>query len=290
MARQVIGIMTRHIDRGSIEEVADTVAAHGLGTVQLSLESSGLEPMPPRIESVDRRRIAMAFRRAGVSIAAVSGTFNVIDPDRELLRANLLRFAVVCDACAEIGTAVVTTCTGTRNPHSMWRAHPGNQSQDAWAEVVDITGEMALVAERAGVVMAFEPETANVVDTLERAQALIEAIRSPALGVTFDPANFFYPADLPRMKDVIREGFSRLGRYIALAHAKDVIMPPDGGSHCRYVPAGRGLLDYNTYLTLLSESGYTNGLILHSLSEADIDGATQMISSLESGRSLDPTE
>lgn len=233
MARQILGIMTRHIDRGSIEEVADTVAAHGLGTVQLSLESSGLEPMPPRIESVDRRRIAMAFRRAGVSIAAVSGTFNVIDPDRELLRANLLRFAVV---------------------------------------------------------MAFEPETANVVDTLERAQALIEAVRSPALGVTFDPANFFYPADLPRMTDVIREGFSRLGRYIALAHAKDVIMPPDGGSHCRYVPAGRGLLDYNTYLTLLSESGYTNGLILHSLSEADIDGATQMISSLDSGRSLDPTE
>ena len=289
MGRQALGIMTRHIDRGSIEEVADDVAAHGLGTVQLSLESAGLEPMPPRIDAIDKRLISAAFRRAGVSIAAVSGTFNVIDPDREALRANLLRFAVICDACADIGTSVVTTCTGTRNPQSMWRAHPGNQSPDAWAEVVDVTGEMASVAERAGVVMAFEPETANVVDTLEKAQALIDAVRSPALGVTFDPANFFYPADLPRMADVIREGFSRLGSHIALAHAKDVILPPDGGSHCHYVPAGQGLLDYKTYLALLGASGYTNGLIMHSLSEGDIDGAKRVLTTLDTGVALDQT-
>ena len=121
-------------------------------------------------------------------------------------------------------------------------------------------------------VVAYEPETANVLDTTEKAQRLLEIIGSPALGITFDPANFFYPRDLPRMREVLEEGFRRLGQRIALAHAKDVVPPPDGASHSRYAPAGQGRLDYATYLRLLQESGYANGLILHSLSEREIPG------------------
>ena len=282
MSPQRLGIMTRHIPRASIEEVASAVASHGLETIQLSLESAGLEPMPILIEAADARRIERAFREAGVSIAAVSGTFNVIDPDRDAFVANLERFTVICGACADLGTRVVTTCTGTRNRDSMWRAHPGNLLPDAWEELVEVTGRMAAIAERAGVVMAFEPETANVVDTLAKAQALIDAVRSPGLGVTFDPANFFYPADLSRMADVIREGFERLAPHIALAHAKDVVFPADGGSHCQYLPAGQGLLDYQTYLSLLRKTDYGNGLIMHSLSESDISGAVRMIRECES--------
>jgi sugar phosphate isomerase/epimerase len=217
------------------------------------------------------------FSRAGVRIAAVSGTFNVIDPDRARLQDNMQRFARLCDACEWLGTRVVTTCTGTRSPDSMWRPHPGNQLPDAWDELLDRTAVMARTAERAGVVMAFEPETANVVDTLPKAQRLIEQVGSPAVKVTLDPANFFYPQDLPRMREVLEEGFRRLGPHIALAHAKDVIAPPNGGSHCRYAPAGQGLLDYETYLRLLADSGYDNALIMHSLLESQIPASTAMI-------------
>ncbi len=281
MKPQPLGIMTRHVVRDSVEHVAEAIAQQGLQTVQLSLESAGLEPMPSHLDGGSLRRISHAFSSAGLSVAAVSGTFNVIDPNQEALASNLERFAVLCDACAGLGTKVVTTCTGTRNRQSMWRAHPGNLETDAWNELVDVTRRMATIAERAGVVMAFEPETANVVDTLAKAQALIEAVASPSLGVTFDPANFFYPSDLPRMTDVLLEGFDRLAPFIALAHAKDVVYPADGGSHCQYVPAGKGLLDYKTYLAHLSDSGYSNGLIMHSLAESDIADAVMMIRAAE---------
>jgi sugar phosphate isomerase/epimerase len=276
-ARVALGIMTRHVERATIEENAAAIAALGLEVVQLSLESAGLDPLPESLSEHDARHIAGAFRDAGVRIAAVSGTFNVIDPDRAAVERNLERFARLCDACGWLETRVVTTCTGTRNPDSMWRAHPGNQLPDAWDELLERTGQMARAAERAGVAMAFEPETANVVDTLAKAERLIDTVGSPAVKVTFDPANFFYPADLPRMEEVLREGFRRLGRHIALAHAKDVIPPPDGGSHCRYAPAGRGVLDYGLYLRLLRESGYENGLVMHSLSESDVAGCAAMI-------------
>ena len=283
MSAMTLGIMTRHVPRDSIEAVAGAIAGLGLGAVQLSLESAGLASMPDRIDASVARRIAKAFGDVGVSVAAVSGTFNVIDPDRAALQANLARFSVMCDACGELGTSVVTTCTGTRNPESMWRAHPGNQLPEAWSEVVDVTGRMARIAERAGVAMAFEPETANVVDTLVKAEALIAAVGSPAVRVTFDPANFFYPADLPHMAEVIREGFERLGGRIALAHAKDVIPPASGGSHCEYRPAGDGVLDYQTFLALLAESGYANGLIMHSLSESDVPRSVAAIRAAEAG-------
>jgi sugar phosphate isomerase/epimerase len=228
--------------------------------------------LPEPLPEAETRRIATAFRAAGVRVAAVSGTFNILDSERARLRANLDRFARLCDACAWLETRVVTACSGTRNPESMWRPHPGNQLPDAWEELVERTGELVAAAERAGVVVAFEPETANVLDSTEKAQRLLEIIGSPALGITFDPANFFYPRDLPRMQEVLEEGFRRLGQHIALAHAKDVVPPPDGASHCRYAPAGQGRLDYATYLRLLQESGYDNGLILHSLSERELPG------------------
>ena len=272
MSALALGVMTRHVGRPSIEEVAAAVRGHGLTAVQLSLDAADPALLPERLTEAEARRIAAAFRAAGVRVAAVSGTFNVLDPERARLRANMTRFAHLCEACGWLETRVVTACSGTRDPDSMWRPHPANQQPDAWAELVERTGRLVAAAEAAGVVMAYEPETANVLDTTEKAQRLLETIGSPALGITFDPANFFYPQDLPRMEAVLSEGFRRLGPRIALAHAKDVVPPPDGASHCRYAPAGQGRLDYATYLRLLQESGYDNGLILHSLSEREIPG------------------
>jgi sugar phosphate isomerase/epimerase len=272
-----LGIMTRHVVRPSIEEVAVAIRGLGLTVVQLGLDAAGPEVLPERLTETDARRIAAAFRAAGVRVAAVSGTFNVLDPERARLHANLERFAHLCEACGWLETRVVTACSGTRNPDSMWRHHPANQQPDAWEELLERTGRLVAAAEGAGVVVAYEPETANVLDTTEKAQRLLELIGSPALGITFDPANFFYPQDLPRMREVLEEGFRRLGPRIALAHAKDVVPPPDGASHCRYAPAGQGRLDYATYLRLLQESGYDNGLIMHSLSEREIPGCVAHI-------------
>jgi sugar phosphate isomerase/epimerase len=272
-----LGIMTRHVVRPSIEEVAVAIRGLGLTVVQLGLDAADPELLPERLTEADARRIAAAFRAAGVRVAAVSGTFNVLDPDRDRLRANMDRFPYLCDACGWLETRVVTACSGTRDPDSMWRHHPDNQRPDAWEELLERTGRLVAAAERAGVVVAYEPETANVLDTTAKAQRLLELVDSPALGITFDPANFFYPADLPRMQEVLEEGFRRLGLHIALAHAKDVVPPPDGASHCRYAPAGQGRLDYATYLRLLQESGYDNGLIMHSLSEGEIPGCAAHI-------------
>lgn len=265
-----VGIMTRHIARDSLEESASVIKEYGLTAVQLTLESAGQEPIPLRLERSEANEISQTLNDAGLTVAAVSGTFNVLDPELERRRDYLDRFARLCDVLHWLGASVVTTCTGTRDPNSMWTHHPDNKLPIAWAELIEQTGEMVDMAANAGVVMAFEPETGNVASSPAKAKRLLETINSPHLGITFDPANFFHPKDLAQMTDVLREGVRLLGPSIALAHAKDVFPPLPGDDHCGYGAAGKGLLDYPLYLRLLRETGYRGAIILHSLEETDI--------------------
>ena len=71
-------------------------------------------------------------------MAAVSGTFNLIHPDR----------ATTADAAGKPGgagrrparrwgPASSRLCTGTCDPVDMWKAHPDNDSPEAWRQLVE---------------------------------------------------------------------------------------------------------------------------------------------------------
>ena len=69
------------------------------------------------------------------------------------------------------------------------------------------------------------------------------------------------------MHEVLDRTFALLGDDIVLAHAKDLSHDGDAGHEA----AGQGVLDYPHYLGLLRAIGYSGPLILHSLTEAQID-------------------
>ena len=265
-----LGVMTRVFERDSVEEVAEAIAAAGLSAVQLSLESGGLEGLPASFDPAVCRRIREAFQSRDIEISAVSGTFNAIDPDRESRAECIRRVGALAAACEDLGTRVITQCTGTRNAASMWRYHPDNARPEAWEEMVDTFSQLVPVAERHGVVLAFEPEVVNVVDTAAKARRLIDQIGSESLRIVMDPANYFHPDMLPRMTEVLEDGFAQTGHLIALAHAKDVRLADGDAEECVRPAAGTGVLDYATYIRLLRESGYDGGLIMHSLGEAEV--------------------
>jgi sugar phosphate isomerase/epimerase len=203
----------------------------------------------------------------------ISGTFTMIHPDpitmihpdpRERAQ-GLRRLRVLLDACGALGTTVVTLCTGTRDPHHMWRRHPDNDTPEAWTDVASMR-EAVRGAEAAGVTLAFEPEVANVVDAAPKARRLLDEFGSPWLKVVLDGANIFHSGELPRMRAMLEEAFALLGPDIALAHAKDL----DHDGEAGHLPAGRGVLDYPLYLALLQRSGFTGALILHGLAEEDV--------------------
>lgn len=124
------------------------------------------------------------------------------------------------------------------------------------------------LAKQTGVVLGFEPEVNNVVDSAQKARRLLDEIGSPNLKVTMDAANLFHAGELPRMKDILDEAFALVGKDIVMAQAKDLDHDGDAG----HKAAGQGKLDYSRYLSLLHAYGFKGPLLLHGLSEAQVPG------------------
>jgi sugar phosphate isomerase/epimerase len=265
-----LGVMSKVFERPSIEEVARAIREAGLHATQLNLESAGLEELPEALDESLCARVREAFEREGLAISAVSGTFNAIHPDAAVRAEGVHRVALLASRCRLLGTDVITQCTGTRDRDWMWRSHPANSDPDAWEDCLATFRTLVGHAEHHDVTLAFEPEVVNVVDTAEKAARLIETIGSPKLRVVMDPANYFHPWMLGQMQEVLADVFAHVGGYIALAHAKDVCPPPTGEGECIRPAAGTGVLDYALYVRLLHESGYSSGLIMHSLSEEQV--------------------
>lgn len=272
-----LGLMTKHLHQHTIEDVATAVAGFGLTAVQLDLSSAGMPEQPAAVDQAMASRVRAAFARHGVRIAAVSGTFNMIDPDAARLQANIARYPVLLAWCRALDCDVITACTGTRNPASMWRHHPDNARPEAWSDLRRTLDRVLPEAEAQGVTIAFEPEVVNVIDTAAKAQRLIDEVQSPRLRIVMDPANYFHPDMLGRMDEVLDDIFQRVGPYIAFAHAKDVRPPEPGGTECIRPAAGTGVLNYPRYLDLLRRSGYDGALVMHSLEESEIPSSAAYV-------------
>jgi sugar phosphate isomerase/epimerase len=133
--------------------------------------------------------------------------------------------------------------------------------------------EAAEIARQARVVLAFEPEVNNVVDSARKARRLMDEIGSPFLKVTLDAANLFHTGELARMSEILDEAFALIGKDVVLAHAKDLDHDGDAG----HLAAGQGKLDYDRYVALLHRYRFPGPLLLHGLSEAQVPGCVAFL-------------
>jgi sugar phosphate isomerase/epimerase len=268
-----LGVLLGTFGGNTLEARLDAVKACGLDCVQVSLDCAGLSDMPDEIPPEVAGRIRRAAADRGITIAAVQGTFNMSHPDAEQRRTGLRRLRVLAEACPQLGTAKIHLCTGTRDGGSMWRRHPDNDTPEAWRDMAACVRAATEIARQARVVLAFEPEVNNVVNSAQKARRLLDEMASPCLKVTIDPANLFPAGALPRMREVLDEAFALVGKDIVLAHAKDLDHDGDAG----HLAAGQGKLDYGRYLSLLHTCRFQGPLLLHGLSAAQVPGCVAFL-------------
>jgi len=258
------GIFARTFARPTLEEVLDAVAAAGLRELQFNLDLAGGPDVAP-----DPVRAALAER--GLTMAALSGTYNMAHPDPAARAAGGAALAAIIALAPELGTRVVTVCTGTRDPDHMWRAHPDNTTPAAWADMLASMAAAAQAAEAHGVTIAVEPEHGNVVRDAPAARRMLDELASPHVRIVVDGANLLVPEQPERQERILREAFHLLGGDLVLAHAKDLL--PDG----TVVAAGSGILDYALYVDLLRAAGYDGPLVLHGLAEDAVPAAVAFL-------------
>ena len=262
------GIFARTFARNGLGPTLDAVREH-CRVVQWNLSCAGLPTLPDRIEAAQVEAIADALRGRRLKLAAVSGTFNMIDPDAGRRAENLRRLGVLAAHCRAMGTSVITLCTGTRDPDDMWRAHPDNDSPSAWDDLLASMRAATGIAGLHGVILAFEPEFGNVVNTAAKARELLDEIGSPHLKVVLDPANLIGHGNLHRMGEVIDEAFRLLAPDVAILHVKEIAADGSMGA----VAPGRGVVDFPRVFRRYFEAGMNAPIILHGLRENDVESA-----------------
>lgn len=266
-----LGIFETVLTRPTFAETLDAVKAAGFSTIQFDFATVGLSSMPTEITSAIADDIRRETESRGITIAAVGGTWNMIHPDPRVRAEGMTSLRAIAASCAPIGTSIITLSTGTRDANNMWRRHPDNDTSEAWNDLLTAMTSALLIAEEFEVILAFEPEPANVASSPAKAMQLIDEIPHPRLKVCFDAANIA-ASDLTRAPAiVIDEAFALLGNEIVMAHAKDIT------AEGKFCAAGTGIVPWPHCVRRFAEVGYVGPLVLHSLKESEIATARAVV-------------
>jgi sugar phosphate isomerase/epimerase len=261
-----LGIFAKTFEAVGAEPSLQAVAAAGYSGAQFNLACLGLPSMPDAIAPGVAEAVSAAAQKAGVSIEAVSGTYNMIHPNDAVRAKGMARLEVLCAAAPAMGTRLVTLCTGTRDAEDQWRGHPDNATPEAWRDLCTEMAKALEIAERHDIDLGIEPELANVVASARDARKLIDALGSRHLRVVLDPANLFEIAEPAERRRLVDEAVDLLGSDIAMAHAKD--RDPSGS----FTAAGKGVIDFPHFVARLRSACFNGPLVTHGLSEAEAKG------------------
>lgn len=266
-----LGIFAKTFPGSDPASVLSAVKAAGFSAAQYNMACSGLDAMPEHIAPEVAFAVAEAARQTGIEIVAVSGTYNMIHPDPAKREDGHRRLDVIATQARNMGTGLLTLCTGTRDPDDQWRHHPDNATPEAWRDLLRAMETAIAIAERHDVDLGIEPEVANVVDSAAKARRLIDALQSPRLKIVLDPANLFETAGPAEQRDLVSQAVDLLVDRLVMAHAKD----RDAAG--RFIAAGKGVLDYDHYLACLKLAGFTGSLVTHGLDAAEAPAAARFL-------------
>ena len=269
-----LGIFAKTFTAHGAAPVLNAVRNAGYQTAQFNLACVGLPSMPDEISGSIVSEIATASLSCGVSIAAISGTYNMAHPDPVIRADGLRRLAVIISNAKAMGTSLVTLCTGTRDVKDQWRFHKDNATREAWHDMCVEIAKALEIAEVHGVDLGIEPELANVVSSAASAKQLIDEMKSPRLKIVLDPANLFEIETKRNCREIIAHAVGLLGGHIAMAHAKD--RNPLG----EFVAAGTGVVDFQNFVGCLKQVGFDGSLVIHGLSEAEAPAVANFLKNI----------
>jgi sugar phosphate isomerase/epimerase len=258
-----IGIFAKTFPGTDPLAVLSAVRASGYSSTQLNLACCGLPSMPDHVPEAIVASIHAAADTTGVSLAALSGTYNMAHPERRVRDTGLRQLAVVIETAAALSIPLVTLCTGTRNPLDQWAYHPDNTDPAAWDDMASEMSKALMLAEEHGVDLGIEPEQANIVTSAADAKRLIAEMGSRRLRIVLDPANLFEAATAREAIDIVARAVETAAGHIAMAHAKD--RHADG----RFATAGQGIVDFPDFIARLKAVGFDGPLVTHGLSAAE---------------------
>ncbi len=227
-------------------------------------------PSVPLTDESRIRALTAAFAKHDVVIAEVGRWVNLLDADPEKRRQNLATVTEGLALAEAVGARCCVDIAGSFNPTVWYGPHPDNFSPRFFDAAVENARKIIDAVQPKRTTFAYEMMGWALPHTPESYLKLIRAIDRKAFAVHLDPCNIINsPEKFYRSGEVIAECFDKLGRWIVSCHAKDLTWEVEMNVHFREVGAGRGSVDYTTYLRRLAALPQNPPLMLEHLAKAE---------------------
>ena len=248
-----IGIRLHDTAPGTLEERLRGAKAQGFSCAHLALSKvvAGfrMADAPGRLADPDfAREVRGAFEGTGLECAVLGCYLNLADPAEESrLKTRDIYFAHLRFA-KEIGAGVVGTETPA-NAASPF-AEDAPRSEEAFQFFLKCLEPVVRQAEETDTLLAVEPVWSHIVSTPEKAQRMLEAMRSDHLRIILDAVNLLGPDTVEQADAIVEDAIRRLGDRVSVLHMKDYRVA-DGKKED--IACGTGSMRYERLLRFAGE-------------------------------------
>jgi sugar phosphate isomerase/epimerase len=227
----------------------------------------------PNVALTDKERIRAvreAFAKQDVVIAEVGRWVNLLDADPAKRRENLQAVTDGLALAEEMGARCCVDIAGSFNEKIWYGPHPDNFSPKFFDAAVENARKIIDAVKPTRAAFCYEMMGWALPDSADSYLKLIKAVDRKAFGVHLDPCNLVNsPERFYRNTDLLNECFDKLGPWIASCHAKDLKWEVEMNVHFVEVGAGKGSMDYATYLRRLAALPQGPPLMIEHLATAD---------------------
>jgi sugar phosphate isomerase/epimerase len=224
-----------------------------------------------QLSADDRRCIKQMFTERDLKLPSLIGNQSLVEDDaakNEMAMEHLRRSIDLCVDLALDADEVPTLNTGIAG-------HTG-ELETKEGMVLDRLGSLADYAAKRGVVICVEPHVGGAIDTLERAEWLVQAVDSPAVRLDFDVSHFevvglSMQQTVPRLAPLagaaeIKDQHFRYLNFASPGVTDDWLVEGNGSGRAiapdgrpvefQFLLAGEGSFDLSAYLKLMHAQGF----------------------------------
>jgi len=209
------------------------------------------------------RELKEALKTYDVTFFDMMTYDNIVHPDKSMRDKGIKHVTENLVAADKCGAEAVCAGLGSRDPDFGLGMHSDNWTEETWK--LGVKGIKQILKDSAGCksVLGMEAVITTPLDGPVAIKSLQEDVGDPRCQVALDPANMFTVANYYHSTEMIDMCFDILGESIANCHAKDTFIERDKMlALITMKPAGKGVQDYVTYLTRMSQLKRTRTLLL----------------------------
>ena len=250
-----IGIRLHDTIEGTLEQRLEYVKGQGFECVHLALSKTlpdfRMQDAPKKLADPEfAEEIRGAFDRTQMDCAVLGCYLNLANVNEEELKKTQEIYHAHLRFARKIGAGVVGTETGPAKGTVF--SEPAPQSEEAFQLFIRCLSPIVRWAEEEDAIIAVEPVISHIVHTPERAERVLDALRSDHLQIILDAINLFSMEHLDQADTIVADAIRRLGSKVTVLHMKDY-EPAPGEKRPRAIACGTGHMRYDALLRFAKE-------------------------------------